>query len=562
MDSPPQAEPANGASQPARLATLVAAAIGLVAGYHYARLGYMPLDQSIAFDGGWRVLSGQVPLRDYFAPNGFPMHAAQALCFALLGVNWMALCAHSALVNATACALTQTLLTRAGLHPAKALAFSAATALVFSPPFGTPYMETHAFLFCLAALSAAWGASWGSTPRARSLASFAVGPLLALAYLDKQIPSVFFLPLCLAFSALAPDGRWRTLARMLLSLAATAAALLVCAWLLGIEWAAADLHLRQLPAEEGARRIDYVPDFASLLRRFEEAREQLGLWSIAPIHALGLPALVAVLAFIRRWWRRPDWTWAHPLGCAVLAQALLLACLGFIALTSNDKELGVPLVFVASGFAAAALEGAGRALGARARGLGRVAAVALAALALRDAWHFDGGVNSTRKVNDIVLDAQAAERAGLELPDAWKPLRWATPRLVSYGASDVSALSSYLEERPGAFLLIGDASVLYGACRKPSVFPALWFHPGLTFPLPGDARFDAFEARLLAHLERFDVRRVVIEPRVWIGYRAPPGEAPKARYVTLETFPRLAQRVSERLESERSFGPIRVLELR
>ncbi len=562
MDSPQQAEHDSRARWTARLALLAAAAIGLGAGLHYARLGYMPLDQSIAFDGGWRVLCGQVPLRDYFAPNGFPMHAVQALFFALFGVNWLALCLHAALVNAAACALAQSLLTRAGLRPAKALAFSAATAFVFSPPFGTPYMETHAFLFCLAALSAAWSACAGRTARVRNAASFALGPLLALAYLDKQIPSVFFLPLCLAFSAFAPHGRWRALARMLLSLAVTATALLAGAWMLGIEARDADLYLRQLPAEEGARRIDYVPDLASLLRRFEETREQLGLWSIAAVHALGLPALLAALLLARRWWGRSDWPWARPLGAAVLAQALLLACLGFIALTSNDKELGVPLVFLASGLAAAALEGAGRALGPRAQRVGALAGLALAVFALRDAWRFDRNVNATRKVNDIVFDAAAAELAGAELPQAWHPLRWATPRLVSYGAADVSALSSHLAQRPGAFWLIGDAAVLYGACGKPSVLPALWFHPGLTFPLPGDARFEAFEARLIENFERYDVRTVVIEPRVWIGYRAAPGETPKARYVTLETFPRVAQLVSERLANERSFGPIRVLELR
>ncbi len=558
MASPSAPERSRGA----RLAPLAAALIGLCAGLHYARLGYMPLDQSIAFDGGWRVLCGQVPLRDYLAPNGFPMHAFQALCFALLGVNWLALCVHAALVNAAACALTHVLLTRAGLRPLSALLFSAATALVFSPPFGTPYMETHAFLFCLAALAAAWSASTGRTEFERRLASAALGPLLALAYLDKQIPSVFFLPLCLAFSAFAPSGRWRTLARMGLSLALTALALLAGAWLLGIEWETADVFLRQLPAEEGARRIDYVPDLASLLRRFEETRAQLGLWSIALIHLVGVPALVAALAFARRWWGRPEWPWALPLGAAALAQLTLLVCLGFIALTSNDKELGVPLVFLALGLVAAALQSAGRALGPRGEPLGRVAVLALAAVAARDAWHFDRTVNATRKVNDIALDADSAELASAALPDALRPLRWATPRLVTYGAGDVRELCAYLREREGGMFLVGDASVLYGLAGKPSVFPSLWFHPGLTFPLPGDPRFEAFEARLLERLERFDVRTVVIEPRVWIGYRAPPGETPKARYVTLETFPRVARLVSERLASERSFGPIRVLELR
>lgn len=562
MDNPPAGESTRGGRSAARLATLVAALAGFGVGLHYARMGYMPLDQSIAFDGGWRVLSGEVPLRDYLAPNGFPMHAAQAVCFALFGVNWLALCLHAALVNAAACALTLGVLVRVGLGPWRALVFALATAFVFSPPFGTPYMETHAFLFSLAALAAALSVIGAKSGGARRACAFAVGPLLATAYLDKQIPSVFFLPACLALSAFAPDGRWLALRRMLSGLALSALALALSAWGLGLDLELADVYLRQLPAEEGARRLDYVPGIASVLRRFEETRQQLDLWSITVVH---LTALAAALAWL---WRRlarrerPGETWRRALGAAVLAEFLLLACLGFIALTSNDKELGVPLVFVAAGLSSCALAFAGAALGPRAARIGVALSLLLTLVAARDAWSFDERVNRTRKVNDIAFDAATAEREAPHLPEALERLRWSTPKLVQYTPADLHAVAEHLRQRDGAFLLLGDASVLYGLTGKPSVFPSLWFHPGLTFPLPYDPRFAQFEALLIERCERFRVRTIVIEPRVWIGYRAPEGETPKARFVSLATFPRLEQFVSERRVSERSLGAFRVIELR
>lgn len=562
MDKPPADERKHAGRWHATLAVLAAALAGFGVGLHYARMGYMPLDQSIAFDGGWRILSGELPLRDYFAPNGFPMHAAQAACFALLGVNWLALCVHAGLVNAAACALTQVVLVRAGLGPWRALMFALATAFVFSPPFGTPYMETHAFLFCLAALAAALSANASESGFVRRVCALAVGPLLALAYLDKQIPSVFFLPACLALSAFSPDGRWLALRRMLSGLALSALGLVLLAWGLGIDFALADLYLRQLPAEEGARRLDYVPGVASVLRRFEETREQLGLWSIGVVHAVSVAAVLAWILRLRRERNGPKSAWGRPIGVALLAEFLLLACLGFVALTSNDKELGMPLVFAAAGLSSCALALGGAALGPRAARVGAGLSLALALVAARDAWSFDQRVNRTRKVNDIVFDAGLAERAASELPGALHPLRWSVPKLVTYTPNDLREVASYLEQREGSFLLVGDASVLYGLTGKPSVFPALWFHPGLTFPLPYDSRFGEFETRLIERFERLGARTIVTEPRVWIGYRAPEGETPKARFVTLETFPRLAQMVSERRVNERSIGAFRVIELR
>ena len=526
------------------------------------RVGFMPLDQSICFDGGWRILSGEVPLRDYVAPNGFTVHALQALFFAVLGVNWSSYIEHAALMNAFAAAAVWLLLRQLGLGRWLAALFAGASGVVFFAPFGAPYMDTHAFAFSLAALTAAVGATFHREDGIRRRASWFVGPLLALAFFAKQIPSVFFLVPCLALCALARTERAATLRRMLLSLAATALVLLLAALAFGVDFAALQLFVLDLPAEEGARRLGYVDGVGALLRNFEDTRTKLELHSLLVVHVLGLPALLLGLVFLPRVLREPTWRWRQALGAAALGELLLLACLCFIALTSNDREQGVPLVFAALGACAAALVAVGAAVGPRAARAGHVAAFALAALAVWDAWNFHQRVNLPRKAIDITFAERDPNAAPQRLPDELARMQFETPRLVTYGANDLRELSEYLRARDGAFFLVGDASVLYGITGKPSVFPALWFHPGLTFPYPHDARFADFEQRLLKRLERFDVRTIVLEPRVWIGYPAPDGQKPKARYITLDSFPRVAQLVSERLASERSFGPIRVLELR
>lgn len=535
----------------ARRATLLLA--GLAVGLHFARMGYMPLDQSICFDGGWRILCGQVPMRDYVAPNGFPVHALQALFFAVFGVSWFAYCLHAALINGLAVLLVDRLLTLLGLEHMWSSVFALCTAFVFTPPFGVPYMDTHAFFFSLAALVAALAAVRCAGERARAWSAFATGPLLALAFLSKQIPAVFFLPAVLLLPLWARAERVRTLLRMLASLAATAAVLALLALLLGVDWGLVRTYWLDLPGEEGAERLGFVPSLASLGARFKETREELGL--AAPSAAIW-GALLCLLLPLRANWRgalRGAW------GASALALFLMFACLMFIAWTSNQKAIGVPLVFAGAGcFAAACAQLAGSLRERGQTGLARLAFALVPLLAVVtsiDAARFAREVDATRSVNDLAFDAELAEREQANLPARLAYLRWSVPKLVQYSPSDLAALVEYLRARPGGMFLVGDASPLYALAGKHSVFPALWYHPTLTFPSTVDPRFGAFEEQLLANLAEHDVRTLVLEPRVWVG------DVPAGKLITLERFPRVQALVEARQRSERQFGAFRVLEL-
>ncbi|MBM3988503.1 MAG: hypothetical protein FJ294_11180 [Planctomycetes bacterium] len=535
-------------------------AAGTAIGLHFAPQGFLPLDQSICFDGGWRILCGQVPLRDYAAPNGFPVHALQALFFAIFGVNWFAYCLHAALANGAATLLVDRLLDLLGLERRWSSVFALCTAFVFTPPFGVPYMETHAFLFSLAALYAALVAVRGESERARLVAALVVGPLLALAFLSKQIPSVLFLPAVLLVGLCAPRERARTLLRMLAGLAGAAGALLILAGVLGVDWQLVQLHVFDLPAEEGAKRLASVPTLASLGARFAQTRAELGL--LTP--AVALAGSLLFLLSLPLWRLRPRASNAPraPLAahaCAALSLFLLFACLMFIAWTSNQKAIGVPLVFASVGCFAAACRAAALALAERGhRRSARVPALLLPFLAVAssyDAAHFLREFVATREVNDVAFDAQLAERSRAELPSALSFLRWSVPKLVTYTPADLAALVAYLREREGGLLVLGDCSPLYGLAGKDSTFPALWFHPALTFPSTVDPRFPDFESRLLANLERHDVRTLVLEPRIWVG------DIPAGRLLALDAFPRLQALVDARAPTERTIGPFRILEL-
>lgn len=537
-----------------RLALVLA---GALVGLHFAPLGFMPLDQSICFDGGWRLLCGQVPMRDYVAPNGFPVHALQALFFAVFGTTWFAFCLHAAVVNGLAVGLVDRLLDLLGLERMWSSVFALCTAFVFTPPFGVPYMDTHAFFFSLAALVCAVSAARAESATVRKFAAFATGPLLAAAYLSKQIPSVFFLPVVLLVVLWAREERLGMLKRVLASLAISAAALAALAFALGVDWELVRLHWLDLPSEEGARRLQFVPSFGDLAKRFAETRTELGLHGPTAAFLVAL-ALSAVPVGLGKLYPRELQRLVWPR--AALGAALALAGLLFIAWTSNQKAIGVPLVFASAGCTAAAfqmLSRSQREAGRRQLALALYVPVPLLATACAfDARSFGREIDATRKVNDLVFDAELAERSGPQLPPGMAFLRWSVPKLVQYSPTDLAQLVEHLKAREGGLFLVGDCSPMYALSGKVPTFPALWFHPGLTFPSTADERLAAFEERLLANFEREDVRTVVLEPRVWIG------DVPAQKLITLERFPRVKALVDARLENERQIGAFRVLELR
>jgi hypothetical protein len=545
----------------ARLLALAGAGFGLA--LHYARMGFMPLDQAIVFDGAWRTLCGQVPFRDYTAPNGFPVHALQALFFAVFGVGWLAYALHAAVINGLFVLLVDRLLLLVGLRRWASSAFALASAFALYPPFGAPYMDQHAFFFSLAALAAAVASARSGDARVRRWSGFAVGPLLALAYLCKQIPSVLFVPAVVAVALGSRHGKAKAIWRIAAGAFVASVALLAAAAALGVDWELLDTYWRRLPAEEGARRLGYVPGVASVLARFEETREKLGLWTIGLVHALALAGILLPIAPALR--RRAGWRDAW--GCFVLGEFLMVAGLLFVALTSNDKEIGAGLVFASAGCVAAGFERARMELAETGRaGWARVAVlvqVALVLVAARDVRKFDVEVNRTRKVNDVAFDAALADQASTELPEGLGALRWSVPKRVPYSAKDVREVVEFLRGQEGGVFLLGDFGLLYGLTRKVPTSPSLWFHPGLTMPRPYDEGFAEYEARLIENLERESVRWIVLEgEHTWVGYARDPEEVPpKAAWVELGTFPRLAAMVEERGVGERVFGGFRVIEM-
>jgi hypothetical protein len=234
----------------------------------------------------------------------------------------------------------------------------------------------------------------------------------------------------------------------------------------------------------------------------------------------------------------------------LLAQALLLVGLVFAVVTLNQEEMAVAYLFLAAGLAHLSLTQARAQLAShpRLRIAARAAAALVLVVAIRDGVSFARQVDATRIVNDIRWDPSIAERNAPELHPDLAFMGWQVPAVVPYDARDLTQLAVFLAAKPRGFLLIGDATVLYGLTGKESPAPALWLHPGLTVPLPGTKAMTDYENWLLERIASLDVRYLVLEGRhTW-------------NHVTVEHFPRIEAMVrSNRIVAR--FGAFRVVDL-
>ena len=322
------------------LALLFAGSAGLA--YHYGHVGFMPLDQSIVFDGGWRVLSGQLPHRDFHTPNGVTPILIQAAFFRVLGVTWSAYCLHAAVWNGLFAWVVYALLRTLDAPRPLAGCYSALSAVVFYPPFGVPYMEQHAFFFTLASLLCAVRAVARGGRAALPLWGL-VGPLMLLAGLSKQLPTAYAGPILIWIWAVHEKRRGAAAALGTAGGVAALALIATAGWLAGVDPLAALKEWVVSPGSAAGDRLGsrFLPAIASWnIGRFPS------VWSYAAcgVVPLGSAAVLAALALPGR--RAGTHAFGFP---AALALGLFAISFLFAWFTENAPENALAYLFVSLG---------------------------------------------------------------------------------------------------------------------------------------------------------------------------------------------------------------------
>jgi len=517
--------------------------------------GLFMLDESIVFDGAWRVHQGQVPYRDFVMPFGPVTFWLQAAMFRGFGVDFSTLVLTAALLSVSATLLVVRLLWRLTSGSVGWSLFGGLlTAVWYQAPFGVPWMEQTAFLFDLLALLLIVEGRFAL--RGRNAYFVLAGVASTLSVLSKQNAGGLFVAVCLG--CLCLPWRQDSIGRALRAVAgyvagAVASALVFLTWLLLRSDPKAFFHYWfSLSAGVGWGRVEYwkilgtftfqsllgssvvlfivssLLGLAALLRAHagvratpaEELRLALGGWL-----CLALPQFVSFFQLTTN--NDAPNNNAFVGVCVALSVTLLLECLvGILAVHFRGEDGGFELALP--------------------RGMVLIPLFVVVAIALYSVG--EGMIIAwTRNVQEF---EGASFGEPLLVPRAHR-LLWGEPTRITpqfcnglgeickvssedadrerpfqtLSKSDFEGIAFELQRRHENFFVFPDATILYGLLGRPSPQPLLYFHPGQSY-----ARADVavLDRQILQSLQKNQVELLVLERASFMG-----------THKLLKTFPAL-----------------------
>jgi len=499
------------------LACLALAAFAFIFNWGTGHRGVFLLDQSIIFDGGYRILQGQTPYKDFLIPFGPVTFYIQALFFQLFGVNWTATVLPACLLNVLATlSVIRIVRLLSGGSRLLALCGGLATALCFQAPFGTLWLEQTSMFFDLLSLQAVVEALQPAR-RHRLLWQFGSGCLLAVAILSKQNYGVFFLPIIFAVLVAGElPGRRQTLRSLLLAGLGLA---LTIALFLG--W------------------VRVASDFASFVQRTlvvagEIGRERLGLKVLAKaltfsgvsnlvqvdLLAFFAGALALLLAAFNL--RARQWTvWREMAPAALIA--LLTPAFRSLALASTWNEwqntyafvglavclavsLGFRIIDSLSLAPAAGREPALRLPSARSVKIGFALFAALWSVPVLGHVGSAGWQRVIQQFEDGARFREPVRVPGMER------VLWGDPTKLNSKtnvlAAEFEQVASYLAANRTPFFVMGDSTLLYGLLGTQPPQPLVYFQTAHSFLKKEIPHLDEI---ISASLERHQIGIVVRE---------------------------------------------------
>ena len=133
------------------LPILLLGTFSFLVNYHYGFIGLMPMDNTVLYNGGYRVLNGYIPFTDYWLVTGPLLDYLNALFFQLFGLSWNAFIIHSSFFNLLFAISSYFLFLELKLSNKYSLIYSAFISTLFYPVVGTPFVDHHSTFFLILA---------------------------------------------------------------------------------------------------------------------------------------------------------------------------------------------------------------------------------------------------------------------------------------------------------------------------------------------------------------------------------------------------------------------------
>ena len=155
--------------------------------YYYGFIGMMPMDNTVLFNGGFRVLKGYIPFTDYWLVTGPLLDYLNAFFFKILGISWSTFIFHSSLVNSILAISSFYFFRKINLSSEFAFFYSLLISILFYPVVGTPFVDHHSTFFMILSF-------YGLIIAVKTDETnffLLIPTLLSLSFLSKQTPAAY-----------------------------------------------------------------------------------------------------------------------------------------------------------------------------------------------------------------------------------------------------------------------------------------------------------------------------------------------------------------------------------
>ncbi len=155
--------------------------------FYYSSFGVEPADSFVLFNGGFKVLNGLTPFKDYWLVTGPLMDYLNAFFFKIFDVSWTSFIIHSSLTNSLITVLIFTLFKTLGLDKIYNFIYTLMFSLLMYPNVGVPFVDHHATIFVLSAFCL----FILGVKKKNEKYFFFIPPLLVIGFLCKQTPTSY-----------------------------------------------------------------------------------------------------------------------------------------------------------------------------------------------------------------------------------------------------------------------------------------------------------------------------------------------------------------------------------
>lgn len=155
----------------------------------YAKNGVFPIDSFYHYDPGYRIINGELPIKDYWVTTGIFVDFLEALFFYIFGAKWFSHILHSSIFNGLVAVLVYFLFVKLNLKKIFSFIFALSFGVLAYTSSGTPFVDHHAtFLLLVGTIFLVLGI------KTNFLRYWFLSPwFFGLSFLCKQVPPSYMI---------------------------------------------------------------------------------------------------------------------------------------------------------------------------------------------------------------------------------------------------------------------------------------------------------------------------------------------------------------------------------